>query len=98
MLFAVTASVVLSAAGMIVAPKAAWVRSVEIPIAGLPPQLDRLRAPLGVFASTGNHEYIIGVEESLTFLRGAAGDPSLPHTRDGGRREGGRRAELTRKD
>jgi predicted MPP superfamily phosphohydrolase len=33
--------------------------------------LSRLRAPLGVFASTGNHEYIVGVEESLAFLRGA---------------------------
>jgi len=30
--------------------------------------LQQLRAPFGVFASTGNHEYIGGVEESLKYL------------------------------
>ncbi len=128
-LFAITASVVLSAAGMIIARKAAWIRPVQVGMAGIAPELERLKiavfadlhasvlvdaaevrkrvdevlalnadivlipgdildhpparlaavaaelarlqAPLGVFASTGNHEYIVGVEESLAFLRGA---------------------------
>jgi predicted MPP superfamily phosphohydrolase len=30
--------------------------------------LRKLVAPLGVFASTGNHEYIVGVEKSVAFL------------------------------
>jgi predicted MPP superfamily phosphohydrolase len=31
----------------------------------------RLKAPLGVFASTGNHEYYIGLDKSLKFLEAA---------------------------
>jgi len=32
--------------------------------------LSRIRAPLGVYAVTGNHEYITGEEESVSYLSG----------------------------
>lgn len=32
-------------------------------------ELNRLKAPLGVYSCLGNHEYISGVEESLAFLK-----------------------------
>lgn len=31
-------------------------------------QFQQLKAPLGVFACTGNHEYIVGVEDAVNFL------------------------------
>lgn len=35
------------------------------------PILKRLQAPLGVYAVTGNHEYLVGLEASLPLLEGA---------------------------
>jgi len=40
----------------------------EIEKSGYGEILSRFRAPLGVYAVTGNHEYISGVEESVKFL------------------------------
>lgn len=40
----------------------------EIESLGHGEKLSRLRAPLGVYAVTGNHEYITGVGESVKFL------------------------------
>jgi len=40
-------------------------------LAWLVPALARLRAPLGVFACTGNHEYYAGVEASVALLERA---------------------------
>lgn len=37
----------------------------------LAPELKRLRAPLGVWAVTGNHDYYAGVEASVRWLEGA---------------------------
>jgi len=35
------------------------------------PRLERLRAPLGVWAVTGNHEYYAGIERSVALMEGA---------------------------
>jgi uncharacterized protein len=40
----------------------------EIERLGYGEELSRFRAPLGVYAVTGNHEYISGVEEAVEFL------------------------------
>ena len=40
----------------------------EIERLGYGEKLSKFRAPLGVYAVTGNHEYISGVEESVEFL------------------------------